>query len=139
MAVGAQTQGGVATGPHIPPRLIPDAGGEVNILGTLTDVATADGAGVATVKFVPPADAGTHVELELVVVVSDSAAASAARVYVGKVNAAGLRDIASVGNENVLYEQPAVYAGAQQDILVQWTGCTAGATCTATIQYRIKS
>lgn len=87
----------------------------------------------------PPADAGTHVELELVVVVSNSAAASAARVYVGGVNDAALRDVTSSGNEDVAFEQPPIFAGSQQDIIVQWTGATPGATCTATIQYRVRT
>ena len=128
-----------ASGPHVAPRLIPEAATHVDVVDTLTESVTADGAGTATATFNPPADAGTRVELELAVITSDSVAVPVARVYVGSITPAGLRDVSHNGDEDVAFEQPPIHAAPQQAIYVQWTGCDVGANCVATIQYRIKS
>jgi hypothetical protein len=137
MATGARTAG-VASGPHVPPRLIPEADQRVDVVDTLTEAAVADGDGIALATFNPPADAETRVFLELVVVTSESAAPTDARIYVGAVAPAGLRDMSFNGNEDVAFENPPIYASPQQPIYVVWTGADIGATCVATIQYRVR-
>jgi hypothetical protein len=96
----------------------------------------AGASGIVTMQFTPE-PIGTHVELELVVVSSTSTTPTVATVYAGSVDPQNVRDYTPSGNADISNEAPPIFIPGGRRITIQWTGVSAGASCTGAIQYRL--
>lgn len=96
--------------------------------------AVADAAGIATVIF--PASQDFETFIDRISVRTNSALISTARVFVGSVSFSNQQDATTLGNENIADESSGIWVPAGSDLIIQWTGATVGAVCTAAIQGR---
>ncbi len=100
-------------------------------------VTAIDAAGVADIVFGPPPSDGYWL-IERIVVVTNSAAATEARMFTGDADDANLEDGTSTGNLDIADEtQPIVVPGGSE-FRIRWTGGTVGARAVGRIQYEAR-
>jgi len=104
-------------------------------VGPVVKSATAGAAGVAAVQFAGPGFGWRRLDVELIQLSGNSTTLPAAKLYRGPLDSIGVL-LGSVSNGNSgrftrSGDADAIAAGETWSIV--WTGCTAGATMTATL------
>lgn len=93
-------------------------------------------AGEATITLGAPPQ-GYAFEVEIIDIWSDSTQATTASVYLGSAAPQNEVDYSSNAGHDIAYETPAIYVPSGQQLLIVWSGLSAGANCTARIQYSL--
>lgn len=92
--------------------------------------AVASGTGVATVSL-PARGPGQRLKVTFINVQSDSGTESVAQVFLNRQPIIAT----SKGNLDSASGEPSIDLTGKDDFTIQWTGCTAGAHCTAVVWY----
>lgn len=118
------------------PTVHPSAGVSLRVVGITRESASAvfDAAGRAELVF-GPAPYGSMWLVQAVTVVTNAAAATAARVFVGQEHDVNLVDATSAGNMAISDRAQPIMVPGGQKLLIVWTGGAAGERATAVIQY----
>lgn len=89
--------------------------------------------GLATITL-PQLDTATRWELTHMVAACSSSTATVMRLYFDSVSAAGFRDGTDDGNFDVADWARGLFIPEGRQVVVQWSGCSAGAVATLTLQ-----
>lgn len=92
--------------------------------------------GLASVEFDGP-ETGLLWLIERITVHSSSTSATTCSVYAGQPAPANLADRSWSGNNDIADETSPILLESSQPLVLVWEGASAGARCTASIQYRV--
>ncbi len=115
----------VAGTPWIPPAGTPPGREQVVARYRLRAEAVADAAGVITINLGAP-PFGSWWLVDRLVVRADAVVATEVRVYVGEVTPTNEKDATPAGNADVSEYPRGLYVAGGADLIIQWTGATAG-------------
>lgn len=82
-----------------------------------------------------PVPAGFQREIERMTIVSDSSSVTTFRLYVDRVVPENLRSGSTSGNFDEAEYDPAIELAGGETLILRWTGASAGAVGSSTIQY----
>lgn len=102
----------------------------------LPRTATATAGGIGTITY-DPVPSGYEWHVERITVFNGGAAAPVVGIYHDSVDPVNLLDYTLAGNADVALELPPLVLFSGEQLVVQFTGCTALSVCTSVIQYII--
>lgn len=92
--------------------------------------------GQAVVVLAPPQQSFAY-QVELIDIWSDSTQASTAGVYLDQALPQNEVDYSANAGHDIAPEEPPIYVPSGSELLIVWSGLSAGANCTARIQWSV--